>query len=159
MIDSKTMEQELPTYYRKQTGDRTGHNWRIPAPITNRPVRQVLFDTNYWKSFVHARLAVPVGEKGLSLALRRAGRDASSVRGSFVYGVPGEDGRSGTDWFDGIVGCAVAVSMQGAMLSELAPKPKPKKKRLSIEEMYGKAREREQERIKAGKCPFLYPPL
>ena len=29
-----------------------------------RAVRQVVYDTNYWKSFVHARLAVAMGDRG-----------------------------------------------------------------------------------------------
>ena len=50
--------------YRNQPGDKAGHNWRIPAAVNGRATRHVVFDTNYWKSFVHARLAVPLGEKG-----------------------------------------------------------------------------------------------
>ena len=42
------------------------------------------------------------------------------------------------------MGCAVAACMQGAALSEHAPlKPKEPKKKLNIEELYAKARERE----------------
>jgi len=34
----------------------------VPNVAGKRVVRHVLFDTNYWKSFVHARLAVPMGD-------------------------------------------------------------------------------------------------
>ena len=47
-------------------------------------------------------------------------------------------------WFDGLVGCAVAASMQGANLSELAPKPRPPRKKISITEQYNAARARER---------------
>lgn len=52
------------TEYRRQPGMRIGFNWVIPAGTGKRAVRHVLFDTNYWKSFLHARLAVPVGDRG-----------------------------------------------------------------------------------------------
>ena len=35
-----------------------------PTCSGKRAVRHVLFDTNYWKSFVHARLAVAMGDRG-----------------------------------------------------------------------------------------------
>ena len=50
--------------YKRKPGDRVGLNWRIPNVQGKRAVRHVVFDTNYWKSFVHARLAVPMGDRG-----------------------------------------------------------------------------------------------
>ena len=50
--------------YKRKPGDRVGHNWRIPNVQGKRAVRHVVFDTNYWKSFVHARLAVAMGDRG-----------------------------------------------------------------------------------------------
>jgi hypothetical protein len=55
--------QPFSDYKRKQ-GDRLGHNWRVPNVAGKRAVRHALFDTNYWKSFVHARLAVAMGDRG-----------------------------------------------------------------------------------------------
>ena len=52
------------TEYRKQPGDRLGFNWMMPSVIKKRAVRHVIFDSNFWKSFVHARLAVPTGDHG-----------------------------------------------------------------------------------------------
>ena len=52
------------TEYRKQQGDRLGFNWMIPNVAGKRAIRHVIYDTNYWKSFILARLAVPVGDKG-----------------------------------------------------------------------------------------------
>ena len=58
--------------YKKKTGERVGLNWRIPLIRGKRAVRHVLFDANYWKSFIHARLAVPMGDPGcLSLYGRK----------------------------------------------------------------------------------------
>ena len=50
--------------YQKKLGDRVGLNWRIPASSGNRGIRHALFDANYWKSFIQARLAVPMGDPG-----------------------------------------------------------------------------------------------
>lgn len=50
--------------YKRKRGDRVGLNWRIPVITGKRSVRHAVFDTNYWKSFVHARLAVPIGDPG-----------------------------------------------------------------------------------------------
>jgi hypothetical protein len=36
----------------------------MPNVQGKRAVRHALFDNNFWKSFVHARLAVPMGERG-----------------------------------------------------------------------------------------------
>jgi hypothetical protein len=52
------------TEYRKQPGDRLGFNWMMPSVAKKRAVRHVIFDSNFWKSFVHARLAVAIGDKG-----------------------------------------------------------------------------------------------
>jgi hypothetical protein len=41
----------------RKRGDRVGLHWRIPNTTGKRAMRHVLIDTNYWKTFVHARLA------------------------------------------------------------------------------------------------------
>ena len=50
--------------YKRKAGERIGLHWRIPNVQGKRSVRHVVIDTNYWKSFVHARLAVPMGDPG-----------------------------------------------------------------------------------------------
>jgi phage terminase large subunit GpA-like protein len=50
--------------YKPKKGDRVGLHWRVPNVQGKRSVRHALIDTNYWKSFVHTRLAVPMGEAG-----------------------------------------------------------------------------------------------
>jgi len=120
--------------YRRKRGDRVGLNWRIPNVRGRRAVRHVVYDTNYWKSFIHARLAVPMGDKG---CLSLYGRDPErhrllSEQLSAEYRVKTEGrGRvvdewklrpEGFDnhWLDGLVGCAVAAAMQGRIkLSEI----------------------------------------
>ena len=75
------------TEYRKQQGDRLGFNWMIPNVAGKRAIRHVIYDTNYWKSFIHARLAVPVGDKG-SLTLYGDPRSSSALRGASDRRIP-----------------------------------------------------------------------
>ena len=127
--------------YRRQQGNRVGHNWRVPV-LQGRSVRHVVYDTNYWKSFVHARLAVPAGEKGcLSLFGEKAeGHRLFAEQITSEYRIKTE-GRGRTvdewrvrpnggdnHWFDCLVGCAVAASMEGSALMEHTPALKPSQK-------------------------------
>jgi phage terminase large subunit GpA-like protein len=135
--------------YRRKAGDRLGHNWRVPNVQGKRAVRHVVYDTNYWKSFVHARLAVSMGDRGcLSLF-----GDSPDVHRLFAEHVSSEyrvktEGRGRTvdewklrpergdnHWFDGLVGCAVAGSMQGAMLPGTDGLPQAKRHRVSFAEL------------------------
>ena len=51
------------THAPKAPGERVGLEWRMPRH-KNEAIRYVTYDTNYWKSFVHARLATPLGDAG-----------------------------------------------------------------------------------------------
>lgn len=116
--------------YKKRTGERIGHNWRIPSVRGTRAIRHVTFDSNYWKSFVYARLAVPMGDAGcLSLFGNNPEQHrlfADHVTAEYPVRTKGR-GREldewkqkpnapDNHWFDCLVGCAVAASMQGASL-------------------------------------------
>lgn len=131
------------TEYRKQQGDRLGFNWMIPNVAGKRAIRHVIYDTNYWKSFIHARLAVPVGDKGsLTLYGRIPGahqlfaehltaeyRIKTQGRGRTVDEWKLKPERSDNHWLDCTAGCAVCASMLGATLPELgAARPTPKAK-------------------------------
>ncbi len=50
--------------YRRRPGDRVGLNWRIPNVAGKRAIRHVVYDTNWWKSFINARLQVAMGDRG-----------------------------------------------------------------------------------------------
>jgi len=123
--------------YKRKRGDRVGLNWRIPLVSSRRSVRHALFDTNYWKSFIHARLAVPMGDPGcLSLFGRKSEQHrllAEHLTSEYRVKTEGR-GRTvdewklrvdGLDnhWLDCLVGCAVAASMQGATLFGTESKP------------------------------------
>ena len=123
------------TEYRKQQGDRLGFNWMIPNVARKRAIRHVIYDTNYWKSFIHARLAVPVGDKGsLTLYGRIPGAHqlfAEHLTAEYRVKTQGR-GRTVDEWklkpqshdnhfLDCVAGCAVCGSMLGASLPETLP--------------------------------------
>ena len=123
------------TEYRKQQGDRIGFNWMIPNVAGKRAIRHVIYDTNYWKSFIHARLAVPIGDKGaLTLYGRIPGAHqlfAEHLTAEYRVKTQGR-GRTVDEWklkpqshdnhfLDCVAGCAVCGSMLGASLPETLP--------------------------------------
>ncbi len=123
--------------YKRKRGDRVGLNWRIPNVAGRRAVRHVVFDTNYWKSFVHARLAVAMGDTGclslfgdkaethrlLSEHLCAEYRVRTQGRGRTVDEWKIKSEQFDNHWLDCLVGCAVAASMQGAVLPGRMPGP------------------------------------
>ena len=130
--------------YKRNMGDRVGLNWRIPNVQGKRAVRHVVFDTNYWKSFVHARLAVAMGDRGcLSLF-----GDKPDLHRLFAEQITAEyrvktEGRGRTvdewklraaavdnHWLDCLVGCAVAASIQGRSCRGPTRRPRPRPNRV-----------------------------
>jgi len=119
-----------------------------------RAVRHVIYDTNYWKSFIHARLATAMGDKGcLSLFgdsperhrllgehLTAEYRVRTEGRGRSVDEWKMRPQRGDNHWFDCLVGCAVAASMQGAVLLGMQSVAVPKRKRVSFSEMQKRRR-------------------
>lgn len=116
--------------YKRKKGDRVGLHWRIPNTTGKRAMRHVLIDTNYWKSFVHARLSVAMGDPG---ALSLFGRDeqfhrllADHLTAEYCVQTQAKNKtvdewklkaiRPDNHWLDCLVGCAVAASIEGAKL-------------------------------------------
>ena len=116
--------------YIRHPGDRVGLNWRLPSIRGKRTIRHVLFDANYWKTFVHARLAGTMGDRGcLSLYgrspeahrliaehLTAEYRVKTEGRGRVVDEWKMRPDAIDNHWLDGVAGCAVAASMLGAVL-------------------------------------------
>ena len=141
--------------YKPKRGDRIGLHWRIPGVQGKRAIRYALIDTNYWKTFVHARLAVPMGDPGcLSLFAPAPGADhrllsehvtseyrvKTSGRGreldEWKLRTPGSDNH----WLDCLVGCAVGASMLGAILFGTAAKEAPRKARVRLSDLQQRTR-------------------
>ncbi len=140
--------------YKRKRGDRVGLNWRIPNVAGRRAVRHVVFDANYWKSFVHARLAVPMGDKGcLSLFGRKPAehqlfaehvtaeyRVRTEARGRVVDEWKLRAGNPDNHWLDCLVGCAVAASIQGAILPGTDAKAPPRRERMKLSDLQRRRR-------------------
>lgn len=134
------------TEYRKQPGDRLGFNWMMPSVAGKRAIRHVIYDTNYWKSFIHARLAVPTGDKGaLTLYGRIPGvhqllaehltaeyRVKTQGRGRTVDEWKIKPQSHDNHWLDCVAGCAVCGSMLGAALPVTLPVRAAAKPRIKL---------------------------
>jgi len=135
--------------YKRKRGERVGHHWRIPNTQGRRQVRHALIDTNYWKSFVHARLAVAMGDPGcLSLFGHRPPDHQllaehvtaeycvrTEARGRVVDEWKIRAGSPDNHWLDCLVGCAVAASIQGAVLPGTDAKAAPARRRIKLSEL------------------------
>ncbi|MBN2129457.1 MAG: phage terminase large subunit family protein, partial [Sedimentisphaerales bacterium] len=113
----------------RKKGERRGFHWRVMGGRAVRTVRHALIDTNFWKTFVHTRLAVPVGDRGSLSLFGRAPRAHRLLAEHLTaeYRVPVEGrgrkvdewkprvGRPDNHWLDCLVGCAVAASISGAV--------------------------------------------
>jgi hypothetical protein len=135
--------------YKRKLGDRVGHNWRIPNVQGKRAIRHVLFDANYWKTFIHARLAVATGDRGcLSLFgdnperhrlfaehITAEYRIKTAGRGRTVDEWKLRPEASENHWLDCLVGCAVAASIQGMALFGAGPGSAPQRPRLRLSEL------------------------
>lgn len=120
------------TEYRKQPGDRLGFNWMIPNVAGKRAIRHVVFDSNFWKSFIHARLAVALGDKSclsfygrhpalhqlIAQHLTAEYRVKTQGRGRTVDEWKLRPERNDNHWLDCLAGCAVCASMLGCTLPE-----------------------------------------
>jgi len=130
--------------YRRHPGERHGQNWYIPNVRKTGEFRHVMIDTNYWKSFVHARLATEPGDKGC-LTLFGSKESQHRLLGDHIAGSETwtrtqghgrvvqewrlRPGAPDNHWLDCLVGAAVAASMLGATLPGLEPITQNRRKR------------------------------
>lgn len=121
--------------YARKVGQQIGESWMIPSLKGSQKgtLRYVAIDTNHWKMFVHNRFAVGLGGSGgISLFgdkdtnhhafaehIAKAEnwrniKDESSGRVVAEWTIA--PSKPDNHWFDGIIGCAVAASMEGIAL-------------------------------------------
>ena len=98
-----------------------------------RTIRHAIYDTNWWKSFIHARLAVAFGDRGclslfgnnpeahrmLSEQLTAEYYVKTEGRGRTVDEWKSRSDQPDNHWLDCLVGAAMAASMQGCVCLEL----------------------------------------
>ena len=129
--------------YKKTAGEVIGNNWRMPNVNGKRASRHVIYDTNFWKSFMQQRIETAMGDRG---SFTLWGRDparhelyAEHLAAEYKVRTEGRGRRvdewrlkpSSHDnhWLDCTVGCMVAASMCGCALKEAAgPAPDAKAK-------------------------------
>ncbi len=137
---------------------KIGHHWWIPKVKSHRVLRHLEADVNYWKTFVHERLATAMGDTGcLSLWGRKAlihRMAAEHVTAEFRVRTEA-DGRTVDEWklpphqpdnhlFDCLVGCAAGASYRGIVLPGTPPTRGGKRKKVKLSDV--QRRKREQRR-------------
>jgi hypothetical protein len=144
-----TASQKPISEYDRHRGDRIGHHWWIPSVRRKRTLRHVEVDTNYWKTFVHERLATAMGDPGcLSVFGRKAVQHrlfaehlSAEIRiqteghGRTVdeWKLPAH--RPDNHWLDCVVGCAAAGSMEGAERVGTGLPKKPSSDRITLSKL------------------------
>ncbi len=140
--------------YRRRPGDRVGLNWRIPNVQGKRAIRHVVYDTNWWKSFINARLRVSMGDRGcLSLFGTQAETHRmlaehltseyfvkTEARGRIVDEWKQRPEQPDNHWFDCLVSSAVAASTQGCVLPGTDVQMMLKPSRLSFRDLQNRKR-------------------
>lgn len=118
--------------YKVQPGEKIGDHWLLKK-ATKQAARKIVIDTNYWKTFVHARLLAPVGDKGCLTLFGLKKKTDHRLLAEHLHGEKPErirhekTGRTGdvwklkshkpdNHWLDGLAGAAVAASYQGCRL-------------------------------------------
>lgn len=118
-----------------QKKDRTkiiGPHWRVEPAKEHQQgkMRHCIFDSNHWKTFVHARLATDPSEKGSLTFYRATPRHhktfATHLRAEYAVRVEGRGrecdewkhrpDRPDNHWLDCLSGSAIAASIEGATL-------------------------------------------
>jgi hypothetical protein len=129
--------------WHNKPGDRLGFNWRIGTMDEKLRVRGVTFDTNFWKSFIHSRLACAMGDRGcltingskpddhrlLADHLTSEYRVRTEGRGRTVDEWKNSPERPDNHFWDALVMAAVAASIQGVSLAESGTGAKPPAKK------------------------------
>lgn len=127
----KASNEPLNANYTKKLGRRVGTHWRIDRS-KDTPIRHILYDTNFWKSFLHSRLATESASIG-SLSLYQAQpydhtTIARHLKAELPKRVKAMNGgrevdewawkpdRPDNHWLDCLVGCCVAGSFEGCRL-------------------------------------------
>lgn len=133
--------------YKRRRGDQHGPGWLIPAKAGRSGVRQLRFDANRWKSFVHNRLSIEVGDPG-ALTLWGSGAKTHAMLAEHMLAERSEvesNERLGTsvtvwkelpnrdnDLFDCMVGACVAASVEGVRIEGVDEGRRRKRRRISL---------------------------
>ena len=134
------------TERKRQPGDRYGLHWVMPAS-SKRHARYVLYDTNWWKSFIVSRLTTAMADPGcLALWGDKPARHrmfADHLTSEYCVRVESKDRavdewklkpNHENHWWDCLVGCAVAAAERGVALPGME-QPKRRVRRVKFSEI------------------------
>jgi hypothetical protein len=124
-------------HYKRRPGGCDGLRRRSRNVSGKRAVRLAVFDTTYWKSFVHAHLAVPMGDCGCLCLFggkpreHRLGaehltaeyRMKAEGRGRTLQERKQRAKRGKGPWFDSLVDSSLAAWVLGRLLFDTEAKP------------------------------------
>lgn len=143
--------------YQRRPGWKIGHHWFIPSVARTQEHPHIAIDTNYWKSFVHDRLATKPGDAACLTLYGEAEMHelfAEHIAASETWTLTHGHGRDVREWkikpakpdnhwFDCLVGCAAAASEQGIALEGhriLSDRRRPKLKLSELQNQKRSAR-------------------
>lgn len=115
--------------WRRYAGEKIGNEWALKRDqrYGNRRTFHVLYDTNYWKTFIHQRLSMNPADPGslslygdkmtehelLANHLTAEYKVKTAGMGRIVDEWKIHKENADNHWFDCLVGCAVLASIQG----------------------------------------------
>ena len=117
--------------YQRRPGWTLGDHWYVPNVRGTSEFPHVCVDVNHWKSFVHGRLAIALGDPGAMTLFGKSSAEhqlfaehvANSEtwtltmgHGRYVQEWKAKPTRPDNHWFDCLVGCAAAASHSGLRL-------------------------------------------
>lgn len=143
--------------WKQRPGERSGYHWRLTTGTGSGRGRQVQFDPDAWKTFLHGTLLVPPGgNHGLFLWGKSASTHAMIAEHCGAEASEPKKIRSGDTFdkwlqrphrpdnhlWDCLVGCAVAASVQGltTQADGTPAEPKTQKQRVKLSEELARKR-------------------
>lgn len=156
-VGISTTGTPMPSWPEKtgERKDKNGGRWVIRPMSGSGRGREVLMDVNHWKSFVAQRLTTPMAGAGC-LSLFGKHPDEHRLFADHIcaeYRISGQNLRSGlvveewktrpgkpdNHWFDCLVGCAVAASVQGLVWSPSGTMATPAaRKKIRLSDLYAR---------------------
>ena len=147
---------------KRKKGEKMGHYWRVPpAKGARGHIRHVMYDTNYWKSFIANGLSCAIGGHGAIMLYQGDHHHHQNFsehmvaeysvrtqgRGREVDEWKVKPQRPDNHWFDCLVGCAVGASMEGIGTHRkaptmVAPRQAPRQTRRSAQTAVAQSRQR-----------------
>jgi len=117
---------------KRKPGEKTGDHWRIPPVTGKRVLRHLIYDTNFWKSFLLNRLNTPTGSQRcltfwkddpsthrlIADHINGEYQTMVQARGREVVEWKIKPERPDNHWLDCLTGCCVAGSLAGCQLEE-----------------------------------------